>query len=364
MGNKFLLAKIFLKKAVTYLFILLFFFYKNESQTNLVPNYSFETYTTACSSAMLINSASVSNWYRIHNGSPDYYNTCANTITYPDYSTVPYDEYGYQYPKTGEGFVGIATYAPEPISGGDSINHICEYISVKLKSPLKANTCYYGEFYTVLADICKLGTNRIGMYLTQNTFTTVIGSFTNSIQPQIEWDTTKYFTDTLNWVKISGYFTAIGNEQYLTIGNFKDGNQTKRKIISSTFIPPNPVLGTKAAYHYIDDVVLLECSDTIPKVIIPETPLIIPNVFTPNNDGVNDVFKIELKNAFLTNFIIYDRWGLLIKSDDLKTHTTVLWDGRTTAGETCTAGVYFYTLQYTDVNNDIQKINGYITLIK
>jgi hypothetical protein len=26
--------------------------------------------------------------------------------------------------------------------------------------------------------------------------------------------------------------------------------------------------------------------------------------------------------------------------------------------------VYFYTLQYTDVNNDIQKMNGYITLIK
>ena len=72
-----------------------------------------------------------------------------------------------------------------------------QYITVKLNATLKANTCYYGEFYTSLADICKLGTNRIGMYLSQNTFTTSLGSFTNTIQPQIEWDTTKYFTDTM-----------------------------------------------------------------------------------------------------------------------------------------------------------------------
>ena len=71
-----------------------------------------------------------------------------------------------------------------------------------------------------------------------------------------------------------------------------------------------------------------------------------------------------MKNASLSNFSIYDRWGLLIKSDDIKNHTTILWDGRTTTGELCTAGVYFYTLQYTDANGDTQKKNGYITLIK
>jgi gliding motility-associated-like protein len=362
MVNKFLLAKLFLKKAFTYLFILLFFFYKNKSQTNLVPNYSFEQMNNPCASLMTVIPFYLLNWYSASISSVDYYNTCANTILYPDWSTVPYCNYGFQFPKTGNSFVGLATYAPEPISGGDSINHICEYITVKLNATLKANVCYYGEFYTSLADICKLGTNRIGMYLSQYTFTTSLGSFTNTIQPQVEWDTTKFFTDTLNWVKVSGTFIANGNEQFLTIGNFKDGNHTKRTIITSGFISHFSVLGTKSAFHFVDDVVLLECSDTIS--IIPEAPVLIPNVFTPNNDGVNDVFKIELKNAFLTNFSIYDRWGLLIKSDDLKTHTTVLWDGRTTAGEACTAGVYFYTLQYTDVNNDIQKMNGYITLIK
>ncbi len=359
MGNKLLLAKIFLKKTFTYLFILLFFFYKNESQTNLVPNYSFESMKLPCDYLMLIGY--INDWYIPGNNSPDYYNICTNSIAYPAYSSIPHGAYGYQFPKTGNAYAGIATYVGLSGAGGDSINHISEYVSVKLNTPLKANTCYYGEFYTSLADICEYATNRISMLLTTIALTTTATSFTNSLQPQIEWDTTKFFTDTLNWVKVSGTFIALGGEQYLTIGNFKDGNHTKLKLVPSGFTNPS-IVGKKYAYHYIDDVVLLECSDTIP--IIPETPLIIPNVFTPNNDDVNDVFKIELKNASLTNFSIYDRWGLLIKSDNIKNHTTILWDGRTTAGEACTAGVYFYTLLYTDVNNDIQKINGYITLIK
>ena len=314
-----------------------------------------------CAGIMTVSPYYLQNWYLASISPSIYYNNCANTIFYPSFSTTPHGNYGYQFPKTGDGFVGISIYGPEPISGGDSINHIAQYVSVKLNTPLKANTCYYGEFYTSLADICKLGTNRIGMYLSQNTFTTSLGSFTNTIQPQVEWDTTKIFTDTLNWVKVSGRFIANGNEQFLTIGNFKDGNHTKLIGLTSGFSNPS-IIGVNYSYHYIDDVVLLECSDTIP--IIPEVPLLIPNVFTPNNDGVNDVFKIELKNASLTNFSIYDRWGLLIKSDDIKNHTTILWDGKTTSGEPCTAGVYFYILQYTDANREIQKMNGYITLIK
>jgi gliding motility-associated-like protein len=315
-----------------------------------------------CWIAMTISPFYTLNWYAPGNNSPDYYNKCANSLMYPFDATVPYSIYGYQFPKTGDGFAGIGTYIGIPSSGGDSINHYAEYISVKLISPLKANTCYYGEFYTSLANISEYATNRIAMLLTTTALTTTATSFTNSLQPQIEWDTTKFFTDTLNWVKVSGTFIANGGEQYITIGNFKDGNHTKIKVLTSNFISPSFFPDKRAAYHYIDDVVLLECSDTIP--IIPEVPLLIPNVFTPNNDGVNDVFKIELKNASLTNFSIYDRWGLLIKSDDIKNHTTVLWDGRTTSGEPCTAGVYFYTLQYTDVNGDTQKKNGYITLIK
>jgi gliding motility-associated-like protein len=344
-------------KTFLYLVFMLLFFTENKSQTNLVPNYSFEDLVNPCSSGL--STFDLSNWYSINFESPEYYNSCANSYGYPSSLTIPYNQWGYQFPKTGNGYIGLAMFYP---FFSDTINYFCEHLSVKLNKPLKANTCYYGEFYTTLINSCEYATNRIAMLLTPTIFTTAIGSFTNSIQPQIEWDTTKYFTDTLNWVKISGSFIAQGGEEYLTLGSFKNGYHTKIKKVLSNFISASFIADRKYAYHYFDDIVLFECSDTIP--IIPEIPLIIPNVFTPNNDGVNDVFKIELKNVSLTNFSIYDRWGLLIKSDDLKTHTTTSWDGRTTAGEPCTAGVYFYTLEYTNSNGEGETKKGYITLLK
>jgi len=68
------------------------------------------------------------------------------------------------------------------------------------------------------------------------------------------------------------------------------------------------------------------------------------SVFTPNGDGINDVFRIE-GNFNLTgcvNLLIYNRWGTLVfsSSDNYAT-----WDGRTFAGEEVPGGVYFYVLE-------------------
>jgi gliding motility-associated-like protein len=89
-----------------------------------------------------------------------------------------------------------------------------------------------------------------------------------------------------------------------------------------------------------------------------------PNVFTPNGDGTNDTFMFSVFSAKGLVFNIYDRWGLLIKNSELKTNNYVLWDGRTTSGEACSEGVYFYTLQYTDSNGDVHKKNGYVSLFR
>ncbi len=92
---------------------------------------------------------------------------------------------------------------------------------------------------------------------------------------------------------------------------------------------------------------------------------IIPNVFTPNGDNTNDAwqFTLGLGNN-LKSLHIYNRWGLEIKSSQIQTQSFIKWDGYTTAGEPCTAGVYFYTLEYSNVLNEHKKLNGYITLIK
>ena len=67
----------------------------------------------------------------------------------------------------------------------------------------------------------------------------------------------------------------------------------------------------------------------------------MPNVFTPNGDGYNDVFTLDT-DAFLgpcTDLFIYNRWGQKI-FESLGNNIT--WDGTTFAGEPCVPGTYFY----------------------
>ena len=102
-------------------------------------------------------------------------------------------------------------------------------------------------------------------------------------------------------------------------------------------------------------------TDCAPKVILSE----IPNVFTPNGDGINDTFNFNIVGASDVNFNIYNRWGNLIQLVTSRASVTnVLWDGRTTSGIECSDGMYFYTLQYTNANGDAIKKNGHVTLLR
>lgn len=69
----------------------------------------------------------------------------------------------------------------------------------------------------------------------------------------------------------------------------------------------------------------------------------IPNVFTPNGDGVNDVLDFSpYYKCGSYQFEVFDRWGLSItKSSQTKNNA---WDGRTTSGMAVPDGTYFYIL--------------------
>ena len=89
----------------------------------------------------------------------------------------------------------------------------------------------------------------------------------------------------------------------------------------------------------------------------------VPNVFTPNLDGVNDVFKpiISFENKTQSYLIeIYDRFGVKIYSGD---KINQWWDGRTTSGMPCSDGTYFYILQLT-VNASKMEYKGFVQLFR
>jgi gliding motility-associated-like protein len=72
----------------------------------------------------------------------------------------------------------------------------------------------------------------------------------------------------------------------------------------------------------------------------------IPNAFTPNGDGVNDVFHVYGTGIESFSLIIYDRWGATVFST---TDITKGWDGKVNNGEEIAdSGVYDYQITATD----------------
>ncbi len=94
------------------------------------------------------------------------------------------------------------------------------------------------------------------------------------------------------------------------------------------------------------------CTDTVCTQIEVVEGLIVPNVFTPDGDGVNDVFHVKNSGMDEYSLEIYNRWGILLFET---TAPQVKWDGRTNAGEQVPSGVYYYVLKAKSATNEYKK---------
>ncbi len=91
----------------------------------------------------------------------------------------------------------------------------------------------------------------------------------------------------------------------------------------------------------------------------------LPNVFTPNGDGTNDLFKPLTPYRFVKNIDIkiYNRWGTLMFET---TDTDILWDGRNMSNKKmCTDGTYFYLCTVNEIRKEgitPRYLKGFIQL--
>jgi gliding motility-associated-like protein len=103
-------------------------------------------------------------------------------------------------------------------------------------------------------------------------------------------------------------------------------------------------------------------------VIVEETAF-IPNLFTPNNDGSNDVLKIYgLGSAREFSFMIYNREGIRVyQTSNIPEAVGMGWDG-TSRGVDLPAGVYFWEVNgHTDSGKRLLlngKHSGSIVLLR
>ena len=71
----------------------------------------------------------------------------------------------------------------------------------------------------------------------------------------------------------------------------------------------------------------------------------VPNVFTPNGDGDNDLFVINSNGIVPLEITIFSRTGAMVFSTK---SPIVVWDGRNTSGSELSEGVYYYILKSDD----------------
>jgi len=105
------------------------------------------------------------------------------------------------------------------------------------------------------------------------------------------------------------------------------------------------------------------CNDTATKTfyVFADPEIEAPNVFTPNNDGINDKYKIKIKGDIYFHLSIYNSDGQIVFSSNDKNDG---WDG-SYRGKECQNGIYYFVLKYQmlgQTSNRIQK--GTITLLK
>jgi len=100
--------------------------------------------------------------------------------------------------------------------------------------------------------------------------------------------------------------------------------------------------------------------DSISISVLKGGAIIIPNAFSPNGDGVNDVFRVVGRNITQVSVVVYNRWGQeIFASKDLN----IGWNGmyKDTQAE---LGVYAYIVEAVYTNGDIVIKKGNLTLIR
>ncbi|MBN2727935.1 MAG: gliding motility-associated C-terminal domain-containing protein [Bacteroidales bacterium] len=409
-------------------FIFIIFFLANSAfAQNLVLNPSFEEINSNCCTyppgipkmLMLCNWSSPNIDYL--NADWGYWNTCY--ICNPNVSVyIPNVGFGYQFPATGEGFTGVF--------GFDSIApNFREYLQGELADPLIPGVNYIISIRVSLADDCYYSYSKLGVFFSDHLIDTNASYLPYT--PQIElndyvlekenWqkiytsfiasDTTQYFClgNFCNTSELDTIYSGSGSNKRAIVYYFDDvaiypadapvyaadagGDQmlcegeslvlgspyrsqylywwydAEGNLIDTTAqITVSPENSTYYVLHQKDFkfdesydtafVYVSDCAD----------PLYIPNIFSPNGDGNNDIFWVRGEGiSEIKNFIVYNRWGEEVhncKCNEIGHGSNCCgWNG-TYHGEDAPVGVYVYYVEAVLLNGETVVKRGNVTLVR
>ncbi len=139
---------------------------------------------------------------------------------------------------------------------------------------------------------------------------------------------------------------------------FGDGNNQRQCDIEYFYGDTGTYQITQIVYS------LNQCPDTATASIrvVPEYRFYVPNAFSPNGDGLNDIFRPEIIGAREYEMLIFNRWGEeIFRTTDTETG----WDGKAKNGRsTAQQEVYSYIITLTNVFDKSIVFNGRVTLVR
>lgn len=150
--------------------------------------------------------------------------------------------------------------------------------------------------------------------------------------------------------------TSISGDDLTYSWNFGDSE-------TSTSASPSHVYTEAGEYTVTLDIITengCESSTEMNVTVHPDFVVYAPSVFSPNGDGLNDVFEIKGIGLKKFNLQVFSRWGELIFES---TNIEDQWDGKYN-GEFVPTGTYVYTIKYTSMLDKDKVLEGTVTVLK
>jgi OmpA-OmpF porin, OOP family len=304
------------------------------SQTNLVPNPSFEEYFSCPGSYNYSTDGKLApGWFSPTRGTPDLFHVCSKGD-----AGLPTNWAGTSKAYSGVGYAGLYAYATKGYR---------EYLQAELTSSLVKGGNYYIEFFFKLSSNSKYSIDRLGFSLSDSAHWRTDDREIFSVPTYECLQANAYTRATGTWIRCSYRLIAKGGERYLTIGNFSTNEKTRNKKI--TFSKAKEVMLNTAAYFYVDNVRVERTDEEptkpvtsvagYPAIKLNET-YILKNIF----------FDFDSYQLIGNSFDELDNWYAFIKS-----HPT--WQ-MTLTGHTDERGTDEYNL--TLARQRVQQVADYL----
>ncbi len=150
------------------------------------------------------------------------------------------------------------------------------------------------------------------------------------------------------------YFEPVNGIDVAYTWRFPDGTEIADSIAEYSFP------GDTIYWVFLRIADAAGCKDSILKKVPVSKKLMVPNVFSPNGDEINDYFEVTTPGDYNYAFRVFSEAGLQVY---YSMSPLIRWDGRTTSGQEASPGVYFYVISSNETPTET-SLSGYFYLFR